>query len=164
MAERKYIVFALGKQRYCMMLSGINGLEQTYNIVPVPMGSEYIKGIIHLRNIVIPVYDIKRRFGIDDEPEVCNRQMMIAETHGIRMGIEVDDVLGIVAVPEEDIKEIPAVVRNEDTDCMENAVRIKLPEDDNLDIMLSISIDHIMSDNDFDNVSNALSDVTEESE
>ena len=66
MADTKYIVYTLGEQRYCMRLSNINGIEQVYNIISVPMGADFIKGIIYLREQIVPIYDLKGRFGIDD--------------------------------------------------------------------------------------------------
>ena len=55
MAVTKYIVFHLNDQKYSMKLTKINGIEYVYHVVPVPMGPACIKGIIHLRNEVIPV-------------------------------------------------------------------------------------------------------------
>lgn len=159
MAETKYIVYLLGKQRYCMQLSKISGIEQVYNVVPVPMGAPYIKGIIHLREQVIPIYDLKHRFEIMDEPIAGNRQLLIAETHNIKIGFEVDDVLGIVAVPEEDIKDVPSVVKSDETGYLENVVKIKLMEEQQSDIMISVSVDRIMSEHEFDSVSNALEET-----
>ncbi len=155
MADTKYIVYTLGEQRYCMRLSNINGIEQVYNIIPVPMGADFIKGIIYLREQIVPIYDLKGRFGIDDSNS-GERQLLVTETHGFKMGFEVDDVLGIVAVPDEDIKDAPSVVCSDETGYLENVVNIKLPEEKEAGIMISISIDNIMSESEFANVSNAL--------
>lgn len=159
MAEIKYIAFGLGDQKYGITLSKINGIEQVYNVVPVPMGAEYIKGIIHLREEVIPVYDLKKRFGIDGDCAPDDRQLLVAETHGMKLGIEVDSVLGIVEVQEEDVKKVPTVVRSEETDYLENVVRLKLPSMRNEDVVLSISVDRIMTEQEFDSVSNALEET-----
>lgn len=160
MAEIKYIAFGLGDQRYGITLSKINGIEQVYHVVPVPMGAEYIKGIIHLRDEVIPVYDLKKRFGIADIVTASDdRQLLLAETHGMKLGIEVDSVLGIVEVNDTDVKKVPTVVRSEETDYLENIVRMKLPAMTNQDVVLSVSVDRIMTEQEFDSVSNALADA-----
>lgn len=156
MAETKYIIFTLGEQKYSMKLSKINGIEQSYNVVPFPVGTEYIKGIIHLRESVIPVYDLKARFEIDEESSVCNRQLLVTETHGLKMGFEVDNVLGIMQVDDEDIKDIPNVARSEETAYLEDVIKVSFPESDKPEIMLSISVDNIMSENDFGDISDAL--------
>ncbi len=159
MAETKYIVYRLGKQKYSIRLSKINGIEQTYNVVPIPMGAANIKGIIHLREQVIPIFDLKGRFGISDESEMDKRQLLIAETHDMKLGFEADEVLGIISVPDKDIKDVPTVVKTDETGYLENIVKIKLPKEKQTDIMISVSIDHIMSENEFDSVSNVLEET-----
>lgn len=156
MAEVKYMIFKLGEQRYSMKLSDINGIEHIYNIVPVPMGAPCIKGLIHLRNNVIPVYDLKEKFCITEEPVVCNRQLLISETHGIYIGFEVDDVIGILPVSEDDVKDTPMVVATEDTEYVENVVKVFFPEENKSELLLSVSVDRIMSELDFERVSEAV--------
>lgn len=155
MAETKYIVFGLEDQKYSMKLTRINGIECSYHIVPVPLGAACIKGIIHLRNLVIPVFSLKRLFGMDDA-EKAGTQLLISETHGMRLALEVDSVLGIVPVPDEEVRSIPMVVHTEETGYLENVVKLTLPESDKEEIIISISIDNIMSEGDFGQISDAL--------
>lgn len=160
MAEVKYLVFLLGNQKYGVKLSIIDGIERTYNVVPVPLGAKYIKGIIHLRDIIVPLFDIKSNFEITEEPDIVDRQLLITETHGIKLGLEVDNVVGIVPVDEADIKTIPLIVRSDETGYLENVV--KITENGKTEIIMSISVDNIMSDRDFENVSEALDEVASE--
>ena len=83
MAVTKYIVFHLNDQKYSMKLTKINGIEYVYHVVPVPMGPACIKGIIHLRNEVIPVFSLKRLFGMPEE--AAETQLLITETHGMKL-------------------------------------------------------------------------------
>lgn len=160
MAEVKYIVFLLGNQKYGVRLDRINGIEQIYNIVPIPVGAEYIKGIIHLRKEVIPIYDLKGHFNIHEEADVKNTQLLVSETHGIKLGIEVDNVLGIVPIKEENVKKVPIVVKGDDTSYIENVISTNLYSGNGEEeIMLTVAIDNIMSDADFDNVASALEDT-----
>ena len=143
MAVTKYIVFHLNDQKYSMKLTKINGIEYVYHVVPVPMGPACIKGIIHLRNEVIP-------------EEAAETQLLITETHGMKLAIEVDTVLGIVNVEEEDIKQIPMVVHTEETGYLEDVVKLTLPESDQEEIVISIAVDTLMSDHEFGQIENAL--------
>ena len=156
MAETKYIVFSLGNQKYSTTLDKINGIEQVYNIVPVPMGADNIKGIIHLRNNIVPVFDIKGQFGIEDEIGDTHPQLLVAETHNIQLGIEVDDVIGIVEVSDEDVKDVPSVVKNDNTGYLENIIKVALEGSREPEIIISINVDSIMSDSEFDSVYDAI--------
>ncbi|MBP3621350.1 MAG: chemotaxis protein CheW [Lachnospiraceae bacterium] len=148
MAEIKYVIFNLGEQKYGMKLARIQGIEQTYNILPAPMSVDSVKGIINLRNIILPIYDIKYRFNIEEELLDGNKQIMITEVAGMRIGFEVDHVIGIVAVPEEEIKVVPRVATNDNTNYLENIIRVNFAETNTSEIMISIDIDNLLSDED----------------
>jgi len=159
MAETKYIIFALGDQKYSMKLSSIKGIEQVYNVVPVPVGAEFIKGIIHLRDSIIPIFDLKEKFEIYDEAEGAEKQLLVTESHGMLIGFEVDNVLGIMSVQDEDIKDVPTVVKSEETGYLEDVLRIRMTNSDKIEIVLSISVDSIMSDSEYETISNVIEET-----
>ena len=156
MAEIKYMVFGLEDQLYSLKLSNINGIEYIYNIVPVPAGAKFMKGIIHLRNNIVPVFNLKEKFGIEETNTSTERQLLITETHGMKLGIEVDCVKGIIPVPEENIKEAPEVIKGEDTDYLENIIKVVLPETNKEEIVITISVDKLMPDADFENIASSI--------
>ncbi len=156
MAEIKYMVFGLEDQLYSLKLSNINGIEYIYNIVPVPAGAKFMKGIIHLRNQIVPVFNLKEKFGIEETNTSTEKQLLITETHGMKLAIEVDSVKGIIPVPEEDIKKVPEVVKGGDTGYLENVIKVTLPETMKTEIVITISIDNLMPDADFDNIASSI--------
>lgn len=156
MAEIKYMVFGLEDQLYSLKLSNINGIEYIYNIVPVPAGAKFMKGIIHLRNNIVPVFNLKEKFGIEETNTSTEKQLLITETHGLKLAIEVDCVKGIIPVPEDNIKPVPDVVKGDDTGYLENVIKVTLPETMKTEIVLTISIDTLMPDADFDNIASSI--------
>lgn len=164
MAETKYIVFSLGQQKYSMKLARVNGIEQIYNVVPIPAGPRFINGIIHLRNEVVPIYDLKKHFCIPDTGKTVTSQLLIAESHGIKMGFEVDEILGIIPIDNDDIKATPNVVKNDFTGYLENIVKVVFPETGKTEILISINVDCLMSDTEFEDVKNAIEEKNEDTE
>ena len=162
MAEIKYVVFSLGDQKYSMKLAEINGIEQSYFIVPVPRGGDCIKGIVHLRNTIIPVYDLKNHFGMEDTPVGENSQLLVTDTKGVKVGFEVDDVIGIISVPDENIKEAPQVVLNDATGYLENIIKVYFAETDTWEIMISIDVNHLISESDMTIIQNVIEESAEE--
>ncbi len=154
MAETKYIVFGLNDQKYSTKLTRINGIEYVYQTVPVPLGAACIKGIIHLRDSVIPVFSLKQLFGMEDTTE--EMQLLISETHDMKLAIEVDSVLGIVPVPDDEVRDVPMVVHTDETGYLEDVIKVCLPESNKEEIVISISVDNLMSELDFGHVSDAL--------
>ncbi len=156
MAEIKYMVFGLEDQLYSLKLSNINGIEYIYNIVPVPAGAKFMKGIIHLRNQIVPVFNLKEKFGIEETNTSTEKQLLITETHGMKLAIEVDSVKGIIPVPEDNIKPVPDVVKGDDTGYLENVIKVTLPETMKTEIVLTICIDTLMPDVDFENIASSI--------
>lgn len=160
MADIKYIIFALEDQKFGMKLERVKGLEPLMPIAPVPMGPQYIKGIIHLRGEVVPIYNLKESFLLEDTRVTETRQIMVAESHGIKMGFEVDDVMCIVSISEDEPKELPWVACNEKTLFVESVIRVTLPEQKKSDLLLSIDVDKLMSESEFEDVKDSLSEQT----
>lgn len=59
----KPVVFLLGKEMYGVDINLVQSIEKDLNVVPVPNSQSYIKGIVNMRNEVIPVYSLARKFG-----------------------------------------------------------------------------------------------------
>lgn len=159
MAEIKYMVFGLEDQLYSLKLSNINGIEYIYNIVPVPAGAKYMKGIIHLRNNIVPVFNLKEKFGIEETNTSTEKQLLITESHDLKLAIEVDCVKGIIPVPEESIKAVPEVIKGDDTGYLENVIKVVLPETNKEELVITISIDRLMPDADFENIASSIQGI-----
>ena len=164
MAEAQYVIFSLGTQKYCMQLSKIYGIEQSYVLVPVPAAAEHIKGLIHMRGYLAPVYNLREKLQIDEPSLTEEKQLLISETHDIFFGFEVDDVLGIQTVSETDVIEIPIVVKSDETDYLESVIRVPSADGTASEIILCISVDHIMSEVDFENIKRSLEESGNEEE
>lgn len=168
MAEVKFIIFVLGKQKFGVDLSDISGIEQNYDVVPMPYGgTKDIKGIINLRGQIIPVLDLKSKFRITDECVGANKQLLVANTHGISIGIEVDDMIGIIALDESEVKGIPDAINGEETEYLKNVIWVSVDSEDSSrkqvrnqdgkrDVILCVGIDTILTENEFNSVSDAL--------
>ncbi|MBO5389006.1 MAG: chemotaxis protein CheW [Lachnospiraceae bacterium] len=159
MADIKYMVFGLEDQLYSLKLSNINGIEYIYNIVPVPAGAKYMKGIIHLRNNIVPVFNLKEKFGIEETNTSTEKQLLITESHDMKLAIEVDCVKGIIPVPEESVKVVPEVIKGDDTGYLENVIKVVLPETNKEELVITISIDRLMPDADFENIASSIQGI-----
>lgn len=148
MAE-KYIIFVISGRKYGIKLAKVNGLEPLYDVTPVPLAQKNIMGIIHLRGQIVPVYDLKSHFALKDNGRISTSQMLISEVRGLKLGFEVDDVLCIATIFDDDMKHLPNVALNKETSFVERAINVRLPEQKNAELLLSINVDGLMSDEDF---------------
>ena len=93
MEEMKPVVFKLDSENYGVDISRVLGIEREQQIVRVPNTVSYIKGIMNLRGEIIPVYDLRKKFGL---PAVQNQdiQFIIVRVKDSKIALEVDGGTG----------------------------------------------------------------------
>lgn len=114
MSTLKPVVFTLEDEVYGIDINMVNAIEKTQKVMPVPNSPNYIKGIINLRGEVIPVYDIRNKFGLSRKDSDASK-LIITKTNGMLVAIEVDEVREIHDISEEDISDAPEIVISKET-------------------------------------------------
>jgi purine-binding chemotaxis protein CheW len=107
----KYLTFTLGNEEYGIGILKIREIIGMMPITPVPRTPQFIKGVINLRGKVIPVMDLRLRFGLaktDYTERTCIIVVEIArETGNIMVGSVVDTVSEVLNIKPEEIEETP---------------------------------------------------------
>ena len=80
MAVVKGILFHVGNEVYGIGILNIRGIEKVANIFPIPNAPSYISGIINLRGDVIPVFNLRDKFGLPSEPVTDATKLIIAKS------------------------------------------------------------------------------------
>ncbi|RKY05779.1 MAG: chemotaxis protein CheW [Planctomycetota bacterium] len=118
--EGKYLTFALGPEEYGLEILKVREIIGYMDITAVPQTPEYVKGVINLRGQVIPVIDLRARFGMattDVTEETCI--IVVEITDGNRTsstGIVVDHVQEVLDVAGADIEDTPQFGSTVETD------------------------------------------------
>ena len=139
MEEMKPVVFKLDSENYGVDIGRVLGIERAQQIVRVPNTVSYIKGIMNLRGEIIPVYDLRKKFGL---PAVQNQdiQFIIVRVKDSKIALEVDGVKEINDVAQENKFPVPPICINENTRYFESVIK-----SDNTLIVL-INVDYLLSD------------------
>ena len=91
MAMFQAVVFKLNEKKYGVDIGYVNSIEKEQKVIQVPNSSTSIKGIVNLRGEVIPVVDLKTKFGLNYEDKEMTE--MIIVNHGeSKLALEVDVV------------------------------------------------------------------------
>lgn len=107
----KYLTFGLANAEYGLEILKVRQIIGYMEITAVPQTPEYAKGVINLRGQIIPVIDLRLRFGmeaIDVTEETCI--IVVEAAHNDRKfeaGIMVDRVLEVLDIAGEDIEPTP---------------------------------------------------------
>ena len=117
--EGKYLTFALGPEEYGLEILKVREIIGYMEITAVPQTPHYVKGVINLRGQVIPVVDLRAKFGMDTAEiteETCIIVVEIAQdTRKFNTGIVVDHVQEVLDIVGQDIEESPQFGSSVDT-------------------------------------------------
>ena len=137
--EGKYLTFTLAEEEYGIGILKIKEIIGMLPITSVPQTPDFVKGVINLRGKVIPVMDLRLRFGmpsIDYTERTCIIVVEIAGSTGtILIGIVVDAVSEVLNIKGDDIEKTPTFGTKLNTDYilgmakMEGSVKILLDID-----------------------------------
>jgi purine-binding chemotaxis protein CheW len=110
--DNKYLTFALGAEEYGVEILKVREIIGYMDITAVPQTPHYVKGVVNLRGQVIPVMDLRAKFGMEATAvtdETCIIVVEIAhETRKLSTGIVVDRVREVLDIRAEAIEEPPA--------------------------------------------------------
>lgn len=112
----KPVVFKVGNQLYGVDINLVQSIEREIQVVPVPNATPYIRGIVNMRGEVIPVYSLKRKFGLSGG-EACE-SMIIIDTTDVKLALEVDEVVEIGDILPENVSPMPQIALDSETKYM----------------------------------------------
>lgn len=99
----KYLTFALGTETYGMQIQFVTEIVGMQKISNLPESPAYVKGIINLRGKIIPVIDMGVKFKKEQASYTDRTCIIVMEIHDICVGLIVDRVDEVVAVPDQSI-------------------------------------------------------------
>ncbi len=125
MASKRIVFFKIGEQVYGLDVTYTQGIEKFENLMPVPNTLSHIKGLINLRGEVIPVYSLRRKFGMPEIGKTESTQLIITRLqNGIYLAFEVDGVQEIAEISDDAESIAPALIMSGDTGYIEKVVHL----------------------------------------
>jgi purine-binding chemotaxis protein CheW len=105
--EGKYLTFRLGDEEYGLEILKVQEIIGLMRVTPVPQTPAYIRGVINLRGKVIPVVNLRLKFGMASAEDTDHTCVIVVEVEGNRVGIIVDDVCEVLDIEAKDIEPPP---------------------------------------------------------
>ena len=103
----KVMTFYIGDQVYGIEIPSVIEIIGVPHITVVPGIPYYIKGIINVRSKVVPVIDMRSRFGKEEKEYTDRTNTIIIEEAGVSVGVIVDEVIGVIPVFQKNIANSP---------------------------------------------------------
>lgn len=108
--EMKVIVFTLAHEEYGIEVDKVRTIERLVPITRVPKTPTFVKGVINLRGIVIPVIDLRGRFGLPETELSENSRIVIVAAEELEVGFIVDSANDVMDVMSDAIENPPEVL------------------------------------------------------
>jgi purine-binding chemotaxis protein CheW len=107
----KYLTVGLDREAYGIAVLKVREIIRMQKITPVPQMPAYVKGVINLRGRVIPVVDLRLKFGLEavlaDRTCIVVVQVALSSEQNVQMGLIVDSVEEVASLSETEIEPTP---------------------------------------------------------
>lgn len=145
--EGKYLTFVLAGEEYGIGILKVREIIGMLPITAVPQTPAYVKGVINLRGKVIPVIDLRLKFGMPEMDYTERTSIIVVDVIGrsitIQIGIVVDSVSEVVNIKADEIEDTPTFGTRLDTDYILGIAKL------GGQVKILLDIDRVLHDREF---------------
>ncbi|HTY09824.1 MAG TPA: chemotaxis protein CheW [Bacteroidota bacterium] len=110
------VSFKIGEEEFGVDILKVQEINRMLEVTRVPNAPEYVDGVINLRGKVIPIIDLRRRFGMERREKDKNTRIVVVELEGKVVGFVVDAVSEVLRIPKSVTEPPPPIVAGIETD------------------------------------------------
>lgn len=108
----EFISFAIGQDQYGVDIMSVREIKEWSNVTRLPRQPEYVSGVLNLRGVMVPVIDLRCRFG--DGLTECSPThiIIVVQINGRQVGLLADRVLDIVSFDAAKVQPVPRTAQS----------------------------------------------------
>lgn len=138
--SHRYLSFFVQEEQYGIEISHINEIIAMMKITHVPRTPAFVEGVINLRGSIIPIVDIRGKFGIEKKEHDMNTAIIINEVSGVNIGFIVDRVEDVLTFADKDLSEPPKFGSHIDTSFIQSVAEV------GSDVILILDMEKVFED------------------
>jgi len=136
MAETIQVVsFKLGSEEYGVDIAQVQEINRMVAVTHVPRAPQFMEGVINLRGQLIPIIDLRARFGMPRAEHSKNTRIVVTEIAGKRVGMVVDSVSEVLRLALDQVEDAPEMLTGVETEYIRGVGKIE----DRLIILLDLA-------------------------
>ncbi len=112
--DNKFLTFKVSNEQYGIGIEYVIEIIEVIKITPIPDTKDYIKGVINLRGKVIPVMNVRLRFGMEEIEYDSKTCIIVVKVDDLEIGIIVDTVCEVLDIASENIQDSPEIHKKEE--------------------------------------------------
>jgi purine-binding chemotaxis protein CheW len=159
-----YLTFKLGKEEFGAHVSQVLNILEMTKVTEVPKSPNYMKGVINLRGMVLPVIDTRIKFGMPETEYTTNTCIVVMDLDladdTIHIGAIVDEVVSVIEIEENQIEPPPSIGSKYKSEFIYGMARVE----DNfimlIDMQKLISVDELSEITDKTGIETEKADVS----
>jgi purine-binding chemotaxis protein CheW len=124
-ATSEYISFAVGDEQYGVNIMAVREIKDWSVITQLPNQPAYMRGVLNLRGVIVPIIDLRCRFGHGPTDATPMHVIIVIQIDGETVGLLADRVLDIIAVDPSQIQPIPKVSHDARTGFLSGLVAVE---------------------------------------
>lgn len=105
----RYLLFYIGERLFGVSLALVLEIIQIQHVSYLPGMPQYIKGIVNLRGKVVPVIDVRLKFGIEERAHDDKTCIVVLDIHEMHIGLIVDSVSEVLTVENAQLSPPPSI-------------------------------------------------------
>jgi purine-binding chemotaxis protein CheW len=122
--ESQLVTFLLKDEEFGFDIMTVQEIIRLPKMAKVPRMPAYVDGIANLRGVVLPVIDMRTRFGVERAQETDRTRVLVVDIGGIKTGLRVDRVKQVSRVMRSEIEPPPEAIRGTTSDYLEGVVKL----------------------------------------
>jgi purine-binding chemotaxis protein CheW len=124
-AVKQYITFTIGTEEYGVDVMAVREIKAWTETTALPNSPDYVRGVVNLRGHIIPIFDLRCRFGQGLTEPTATHVIIIATIADRVVGILADTVSDILSIRDEDIRPVPMMDRDIDAEFLSGLVSVQ---------------------------------------
>jgi len=129
------VTFSIGDEEFGVEILKVQEIIRMLEITKVPKAPPFVEGVINLRGKVIPILDLRKRFGLQSRSHDKNTRIIVIEINSMIVGFIVDSISEVLRLPANTVEPPPPVVAGLDSDYISGVGKLE----DRLLIMLDLN-------------------------
>lgn len=118
------VSFRLGGEEYGVDIAQVQEIIRMVEVTKVPRAPHFMEGVINLRGQLIPIIDLRTRFGMSRIPPTKSTRIVVTEIGNKRVGIVVDAVSEVLNIPIENVEDAPEMVAGVGTEYIQGVGKL----------------------------------------
>jgi chemotaxis signal transduction protein len=137
--ESQLVTFLLKDEEFGFDIMSVQEIIRLPKLAKVPRTPPYVDGIANLRGVVLPVIDMRTRFGMERTEETDRTRVLVVDIDGVKTGLRVDRVKQVARVLRSEMELPPAAIRGTSSDYLDGVVKL----DNGQRIVMALNAAHV---------------------